>query len=224
MRVAVLRPEPGNAETCKRLRALGHEPIALPLFEIAPRAWTPPEGDFDGLLLTSANAPRHAGPGLARVAHLPVLAVGEATAAAARGMGLSVACVGASDAAALLAAPHGFARLLHLGGEATTIGVGGAVAASVPVYANAPRGVPAAALRALAGACVLLHAPSAARRFAALADAAGLARAHVTLAALGPAVAAAAGPGWGAVCVAEQPSEAALLRLTAPARPPISEP
>lgn len=223
MRVAVLRPEPGNADTCARLTVLGHDPIALPLFAVAPIAWTPPGGDYDGLLLTSANAPRHAGPRLARYATLPVLAVGAATAAAARAAGLAVARVGTGDAAALLAEPHGCSRLLHLGGEATTVAVGGPVAASVPVYANRPREVPPARILELAGARVLLHAPSAARRFAELADQAGLDRRQVALAALSPAVASAAGAGWAELRVAAAPNEAALLRLTAPACPPISE-
>lgn len=224
MKIAVLRPEPGNAETCERLMVLGHTPIPLPLFEVAPIAWTAPEGVFDALLFTSANAPRHAGPGLERYAGFPVLAVGAATAAAARAMGLNVARTGTRDAAALLDAPHGFTRLLHLGGVTTTVAVEGAIAASVPVYANRPCEVPLGAVRDLADALVLLHAPSAARRFAELADQAGLDRQQVVLAALSPAVAAAAGAGWREVRVAAAPNEAALLQLTAPACPPISEP
>lgn len=211
MRIAVLRPEPGNAETCARLVALGHRPVALPLFEIAPLPWAVPPGDFDGLLLTSANAPRHAGPALTALAALPVLAVGAATARAARAAGLNVVRTGSGDAEALLAEPHGFARLLHLGGAATTIRAEGAVRASIPVYTNRPVDVPLDAIRDLAGAIVLLHAASAGRRLADLADAAALDRARVTLRAISAPAAAAAGPGWGGVRIAEAPNEAALL-------------
>ena len=60
-RVLVLRPEPGAAATVKRARARGLDAVAIPLFEIEPLAWeAPPAGGFDGLLLTSANAVRHA--------------------------------------------------------------------------------------------------------------------------------------------------------------------
>lgn len=211
MRLAVLRPEPGNAQSCARARAAGFDPIALPLFEVAPRAWQPPPGPFDALLLTSANAARHAGTLPPALAALPVLAVGAATAAAARAIGLAVAFTGEGDAAQLLAAPHGFTRLLHLAGAEPSVAPGGPVAAQVTVYANRPRAVAPAAVRALAGSTALLHAPSAARRLAALAEAAGLARGSVAIAALSPAVAAAAGAGWRACAVAAAPQEAALF-------------
>ena len=41
-RVVVLRPEPGNADTCAKLRGLGLEPLAMPVFTVVPVAWTPP--------------------------------------------------------------------------------------------------------------------------------------------------------------------------------------
>ena len=59
-RIVVLRPEPGNADTCAKLRGLGLEPLAMPVFTVVPVAWTPPDvGTFDAVLLTSANAIRH---------------------------------------------------------------------------------------------------------------------------------------------------------------------
>ena len=83
-RVLVLRPEQGATRTVHNARACGLKAIAAPLFEIDPIAWSSPDpSDFDGLLLTSANAVRQAGPQLERVRELPVYAVGEATAMAA---------------------------------------------------------------------------------------------------------------------------------------------
>ncbi len=72
-RALVLRPAPGNARTCAALAAAGLEPVALPLFDIVPCAWVAPDpAGYDALLLTSAQAVRHAGAGLALLAGLPV--------------------------------------------------------------------------------------------------------------------------------------------------------
>ena len=75
--VAVLRPEPGNAATATRVEAAGLAAIRLPLFAVRALDWTPPDpAAFDALILTSANTPRLAGPGIDSLASLPVFAVG----------------------------------------------------------------------------------------------------------------------------------------------------
>ena len=52
-----------------------------PLSAAEPAGWIlPAAGTFDALLLGSANALRHAGPGLAPCAGMPAYAVGAATA------------------------------------------------------------------------------------------------------------------------------------------------
>ena len=95
-RVLVLRPEPGATATLRRARERGLEAEAVPLFEVEPVEWSVPDpSDFDALLLTSANAVRHGGPGLQALRELPVHAVGEATARAAREAGFAVATIGA---------------------------------------------------------------------------------------------------------------------------------
>ena len=102
--LAVLRPEPGNAATVARARAAGFATLSLPVFAVVPLAWDVPDpADYDALILTSANAVRHAGAGLDRLRVLPVFAVGARTAAAARAAGFDVAQTGCEDAAALLA-------------------------------------------------------------------------------------------------------------------------
>ena len=60
-------------------------------------------GRFDALLLTSANAVRLGGSELAKLRDLPVTAVGEATAAAARDAGFRVETIGSGNAVDLLA-------------------------------------------------------------------------------------------------------------------------
>lgn len=210
--VAVLRPEPGNAATAMRADAAGFAVLRLPLFAIVPLAWTPPDpSDHDALVLTSANAVRHAGPALAPIAALPAIAVGEQTAAAARAAGLAVTAIGTSDAAALAAllTARGIIRALHLGGRDRTAIAG--VSHAVAVYASEPIAMAAADLARIAGYIALLHSPRAARRLGILLDGAGLARADVTLAAFSPAIAAAAGPGWCRIAVAAAPTDAALF-------------
>lgn len=210
---AVLRPEPGNSATAQRLRALGHPVVQLPLFQVVPLDWSVPDvADFDALLLTSANAVRAAGPGLGTLGTLPVLAVGAATARAASAAGLRVVAEGDADAAALIASAEGrFARMLHLGGRETSVAAGGPVARHIAVYASEPCPVSAAALGRLAGTTVLLHSARAAARLGELVDAAGIARARIAVAALSPAVAAAAGSGWAHVSIAHAPTDAALI-------------
>lgn len=210
--VAVLRPEPGNAATIGRIEALDLRAIRLPLFEIRALGWTVPSAAaFDALLLTSANAVRFAGPGLEALRHLPVLAVGARTAEISRAAGLDVMVSGTSDAASLLAGDHGFTHILHLGGRERSIDTGGVIARAIAVYASEPLPVPAADLAALSGSIALLHSARAAIRLGELADAHGLARSSVGLAAFSPAVAAAAGTGWAWIATAAAPNDAALI-------------
>ncbi|RDE06030.1 uroporphyrinogen-III synthase [Sphingomonas aracearum] len=209
--VAVLRPEPGNAATCARVADRGWPALALPLFAIRPLAWSPPDAAaFDALLLTSANAARHGGDQLRALAALPVVAVGEATAAAARGAGLTVELTGNGDAisATAMARAHGLPRLLHLGGrERRSL----PDVLSIAVYASeALDDVDAAPL---AGSLALLHSPRAASRLAGLV--AEPIRRTIALAAISPAASAVAGTGWQALATASAPTDAALLDAAA---------
>ena len=213
-RVAVLRPEPGNAATCARVVALGLDAVALPLFSVAPLAWSPPDpAEHDALLLTSANTLAMTGDALEHLTGLPVLAVGAATATAARAAGFDVVVTGTGDASALLplAARRGTARALHLGGRETTVAVGGVVSRSIPVYASVPRLIEATSLAPLIDGMAMLHSARAAAQLGKLVDSAGIARGRVAIAAISHAVAAAAGAGWRAVTVAEVPTDAALI-------------
>lgn len=212
--IAVLRPEPGNAATVARCRTAGLETIALPLFAVIPLDWEAPDAAaFDALLLTSANAVRHAGHALASLSMLPVLAVGAATARAAAAAGLSVALTGSGDAAALMAeaAAAGTRRALHLGGRETTVAMTGIVAQSISVYASEPDDIDPADLAMLTGSTALLHSARAAMRLGELIDRAGLTRQSIAIAAISPAVALAADRGWGALTVAATPDDAALI-------------
>jgi uroporphyrinogen-III synthase len=83
--VLITRPEPGASETAVRVAALGYQPVVAPLLEIRTlRAPLPPSGRMQAILATSGNAI----PALpASHRHLPLFAVGEATAERARAAG-----------------------------------------------------------------------------------------------------------------------------------------
>ena len=208
-RVIVLRPEPGASETVARARALGLEALAVPLFAIEPVAWTRPEGAFDGLLLTSANAVRSAGPGLEELRGLGAYAVSEATARAARGAGFDIAATGEEGVERLLGSIESDLRLLHLCGEDRTMVTARQAITPVVVYRAAALETPE--LRIGDGDVVLIHSRRAGRRLGELVED----RASVAVAAISAAAADAAGGGWAAIEAAETPADDALLALAA---------
>lgn len=123
MRLLITRPQPEAARTAAALCAGGHTPTVAPLFEIETVGQVDIRAKpWSALLLTSAHGVR----GLAEPAQrdaagsMPVFAVGERTAQAAREAGFTtVHCSGgdAADLTALVAArlaPP--ARLLYLAG------------------------------------------------------------------------------------------------------------
>jgi uroporphyrinogen-III synthase len=212
--LAILRPEPGNSATADSIETLGLQAIRLPLFAVRTLAWAPPDlADHDALLLTSANAVRFGGDDLAELRALPVLAVGEKTAESARLAGFDVMAVGDADAAAMLAIAEarGLSRVLHLGGRDRAIAPHGPVTRAIAVYASEEVAAPAELLERLNGATALLHSARAAARLGALVDTHAIARSTIAIAALSPAVAAAAGTGWARVAIAAAPTDAALI-------------
>jgi uroporphyrinogen-III synthase len=210
-RLLVLRPEPGASATIERARQRGLEAIAAPLFEIEPVAWDVPDPtSFDGLLLTSANALRHGGPGIEALRRLPVYAVGESTAEAARSAGFIIARTGASGVDDLLDSIAPGLALLHLCGEHRRE-PSAALHLITRVTTYRSRTLEAPDLGAAPGTVALVHSPRAGERLAALVAARGAMR----IAAISPAAAAAVGDGWDMVGTAEQPNDDALLALAA---------
>ncbi|KQS03186.1 uroporphyrinogen-III synthase [Sphingomonas sp. Leaf357] len=212
--LAVLRPEPGNAATVARIEALEMRAMSLPLFEVAPLAWTPPDAQaHDALILTSANALRHGGVGLAALRALPVFAVGAVTAAAARKAGFRVVAIGAADAATLLAQAetHGVSRALYLGGRDRMVATGGIVTAAIAVYASLALPIRPERIVRLRHQVALLHSVRAARAFAGLVGD----RAAHRIAALSPAILAAAEGGWDRAVSAAVPTDDALIAAAA---------
>ena len=211
----VTRPDPGGTATLARARAMGLDAHHLPLFAARPLDWTPPDpAGFDALLLTSAQAVRLAGAGLARLAVLPVHAVGAATARAAEAAGLTVAAVGDGDVQSLAdgMASRKIERILWLcGRDRTAFDFGAATVCALPCYAvDAVEPPPEWDARIASDAVLLAHSRRAASRIADLTEGR---RAALAIVAISPAARGAAGDGWGAIVAAPQPTDAAMLAV-----------
>lgn len=120
LRVAVTRAEPEAAATAARVRAMGAEPVMAPLLSIGPVRFDTGLAGVQALLFTSSNGVRaFAAATTARAAR--VLAVGDATAEAARAAGFADVRSAGGDVKALAAlaretlSPDGGA-LLHISG------------------------------------------------------------------------------------------------------------
>ena len=231
--ILVTRPEPGLADTLQAVAALGFEPVACPMLRIVARtARLPGAASLDAILLTSGQA---VGP-LAAAAladdalrALPVLAVGDSTAARAIAAGF-LRCESASgdadDLAALVQArlPAGAALLLATGSGqgmrlARTLREAGFRLRRRTVYAaTAVRTVPGparAALRERRIAACLFFSTETARNFVrSLPVLLHPALNGVAALAISPAVAAALETlPWKSVRIASHPDAASLLSL-----------
>ena len=133
MRILITRPRDRAEPLARQLEGLGHEVLIEPLLSIEPLH--PPAAPLDGvqaILLTSANA-AHALPPDGR--HLPVLAVGGATARSAREAGWTrvVEAEGEAQSLARLVRERclpGRGTLLHLCGKEVRSGLGESLAAA----------------------------------------------------------------------------------------------
>lgn len=213
-RLIVLRPEPDGSSTIDAARKLGLEATAIPLFDLSPLPWQAPDpANFDGLLLTSANALLHGGQQLQTLRGLKAYCVGDATAAAARAAGLDIASTGGHGVDRLLGSIEPDLRLLHLAGKNHTRPVEAKQKiTTVAVYVAEERPAPDR-LREVEGSVVALHSRRAAERLAALIKQKGIDHGAVAIAAISRSVAEAAGRGWVEIAAAEAPNEPSLLAL-----------
>lgn len=104
MAILVTRPHPDGEVTATALRALGHEVWLAPALRFEPVAFQyDSEQNYDGVIVTSTNAIRAIAPQSRelRLSQLPLFAVGENTASAARNAGFSQVIVAEGDAASL---------------------------------------------------------------------------------------------------------------------------
>ena len=104
MAVLVTRPSPDDALTAGALRARGFEVLCAPMLRFEAVPFQDEGGaDYGAVIVTSANALRAIAPqlGNSRLLKLPLFAVGEHTAAAAREAGFGEVIVSQGDAGAL---------------------------------------------------------------------------------------------------------------------------
>ena len=211
LRLLITRPLPAGAATAARLRAQGHDVTLAPLMATEAAAWDRPDRLPDAVMLTSGFAARLAGPAAAALRHLPVFAIGGATARAAQEAGFIDVRAAGGTAQALLdaVAAAGITSIVHLAGEDRTPVVvpAGLTLATHIVYRA--RLVPLATLPTVDW--VLLYSPRSAAHFAAEAERLGVARSQANVAAISAATLAFAGDGWRTTVVASEPTEDALL-------------
>ncbi|ABC63922.1 uroporphyrinogen-III synthase [Erythrobacter litoralis] len=217
--VFVLRPEPGLTTTLVAAFERGLNARGMPLSTVEPVAWSAPAKPYEGLLIGSANAIRHAGDELAKIAHLPVLAVGETTAQVAREAGLKVEMAGTGGLQKVLEGLAADPRsLLRLAGEKhlelelpPQIEVDTRI-----VYRASYRPLNEAQAGLLdADAVMLLHSGETAAHFSQECERLGLDTSKLSLVAMVPRIAEMAGKGWKALHTAASPTDDAVLELAA---------
>ncbi|WP_284126083.1 uroporphyrinogen-III synthase [Parerythrobacter aestuarii] len=191
----------------------------MPLAKVEPVSWKAPSTPFDGLLIGSANAIRHAGAELDKVRHLPVHAVGETTARAAREAGLAVETVGQGGLQAVIETfGEREQSLLRLAGEThLTLETPAHVRITTEIVYRA-KFLSLSSQQAgllVAGSVVILHSGEMARHFAEECERLALDRSGLVLAAMAPRIAQMAGKGWESVHIATARSDAAVLDLAA---------
>jgi uroporphyrinogen-III synthase len=227
--VLITRPQTGAADTAARVTALGLHPVVAPLLGICALSAALPSAErVQAVLIASGNAL----PGFPAAYHsLPLLAVGDASAAAARAAGFEGVLSADGDAAALIALvgrqcdPGGRPLLLAAGrGQSMKLAAGlralGFRVIRHAVYAAIPvRALPAAAIMALRDGSLraaLFFSAETARQFARLLIRSGLCEAvcGVDACAIGePAAAAIQALPWRRVLCAAKPTQDAMLAL-----------
>ncbi|MFN3859678.1 MAG: uroporphyrinogen-III synthase [Caulobacter sp.] len=175
--VWITRAEPGAAATAARVRALGFQPLVAPLLSVRGIGARPDIAGYDALVFTSLNGVRFAPPPAVEAAdQTPVLAVGDATAEAARAAGHAevISARGdVSDLARLIGRRFKpGARLLHLSAAEPAGDLAGAVAPlgivveRATVYETTEIAPDPDPLRSGQLHAILIHSPRAARALA----------------------------------------------------------
>ncbi len=229
MRALITRPREDSETLARALADRGIASIIEPILTITPTGGAPDLAGVQALLFTSANGAR-AFAAVEPRRDLPVFAVGETSAAAAREVGFTRVESAGGDVAALAALvarclDPAAGTLLHPAGETVAGDAAGDLAASgfelrraVLYRAEAAQALTPDACRLLAGGeldMALFFSPRTAQTFVILVKEAGHAAACRSISAVclsaAVAAAAAAGAAWRNVRAARRPEMAALL-------------
>lgn len=229
MKIIVTRPSPDGEAIARDIAGLGAEPILSPAMVIRKRAIAIDLSGAGALAFTSANGVR-AFAALSTARELPVFAIGEATAAAARAAGFHEVETAGGDVgslAGLIAASKPLLQILHFAGSeragdlVATLAANGVAARRAVVYdAEKTAGISPSARRALEGepenVAVLFYSARSARFFLEQIEAAGLTPllAAATALAFSAEIADAAGRArWGAIKIADSRRAGAMADL-----------
>lgn len=209
--VIILRPEPAATRTARLVANRGLTPVKVPLFKIQPVQWSVPDPTkYDGLLLTSTNGLRFAGPQAAKLRSLPVYAVGPVTADFARKAGFTVAAIGRGGIQDLLKHVPSGAKLLHLTGRDRMEQPTGPAVDQVVVYRSAL--LEDVDVGPIDQGVILVHSPRAGRR---LAELAGDRKSKASIVAISDQTAQACGEGWHVIVHPKRPDEQSMVALAA---------
>ncbi len=217
MKLLILRPQPGADATAALAQRMGISAIVTPLFAIQPLPWSVPDAaEYDALMFSSANAPRHGGGGLSALHSLPTYAAGSATAEAARAAGFGVIWTGTKGVDAVIeqAEMDRNLRLLWLtGNHHHDIGLPGNMSVDLkPVYESARLSAPQALIENLSHPQIAaLHSVRAAQYFRSICDDHGIDKSILSLVSLSREISDSAGAGWAARLVVDTPNDNALL-------------
>lgn len=215
--VLAIRPEPGLSATLELGRAMGLAMHGFALSRVLPVSWEiPSQTNFDALLIGSANAIRHGGDNLSKLIHLPVHAVGEATAGEAEAAGFRVAVAGSGGLQNVIdQVPTPIHYLRLVGSEYVELSPrDGVTFQPIQVYKSEFREFFEEAAQLLfEEPTILLHSAAMTRQFVSECKRLGADRSRITLAAMGPRIAQPAGEGWRAIHVSHTPSDTALLEM-----------
>lgn len=230
MRILVTRPEPDAAEQAVKLSALGHEPVLAPLLRIELLAPTIDLAGAQAIVVTSRNALRAfaSHPALETALRLPLLAVGEVTASAAKELGFADVRHGpgtGAELAQMIAEDFdaGTGAILYLSGETLAFDLQSALAEqgfdmrrsilyrSLPASDLPPEVLPLLQDGELDG--VVLMSPRTASTFSALIRRSGANAERLICYCLSEAVAQALRPLRTGIQVAQQPNEDEVLAL-----------
>jgi uroporphyrinogen-III synthase len=226
LRVLITRPVDQARALARMLEALGHEVLIEPLLTIEPLDAVPDLDRVQAIAVTSANA----APALGPARHLPVFAVGDASAAAARRAGCARVEAAGGDGPSLArlivtACRPADGAILHLCGTEVRPGLAEPLAQAGfrfvrhPVYrARVAEAISARSRAALRQGVdgVMLFSPRTAGTFAVLAMQHGLDRhlGDTEAWCLSAAIAdACRGLSWRRVRIAARPDQAALVEL-----------
>jgi uroporphyrinogen-III synthase len=225
LRVAITRTEADAVETARRLEAGGFACVTAPVLCVLRTDAPRPEGAFDAIVATSANAIDALAAGdIATLARLPLHVVGARVADRARAAGFGMLDNVAPDALTLsrllrMSLSRG-ARVLYLAGVnrgellEQAMAMAGHAVTPWPLYEARARSWSATESAAVARCDAMLHySPRSAALALANARAAGIAEAFAAMRhfCISASAAAALASGAGAVIVAESPDEAGLI-------------